>query len=44
MPLKPGSNKDTISKNISELIKKGYSREQAIAIAMSNAKKKKKPK
>jgi hypothetical protein len=37
MPLKKGSSQNTISKNIAELIRSGYSREQAAAIAYSKA-------
>lgn len=37
MPLKPGSDEATISSNIAELIKAGYPRRQAIAIAESKA-------
>ena len=42
MPLKKGSSKKVISENIAELIRSGYKREQAVAIAYSNAKKSKK--
>lgn len=38
MPLKEGSSQKTISENISELISAGHSREQAVAIAMKQAK------
>jgi len=41
MPLKSGSSKKTISENIAELIRSGRPREQAVAIAMRNAGKKK---
>lgn len=44
MPLKKGSSQDTINKNIAELIRSGYKRDQAIAIALAEAGKKKKKK
>jgi hypothetical protein len=37
MPLKQGNDSKTIKENIHELIKSGYPRRQAIAIAMSEA-------
>lgn len=37
MPLKSGSSKKTISKNIAEMIKSGHPKAQAIAAAYSNA-------
>jgi len=37
MPLKKGSSKETISKNISELRHSGYPEKQAVAIAYSEA-------
>jgi len=39
MPLKKGSGKKTISKNISEMIHAGYPRKQAIAASLSYARK-----
>jgi uncharacterized protein YdaT len=39
MPLKTGSSQATISANIRQLIKEGYSRDQAIAIALDKARK-----
>jgi ribosomal protein L12E/L44/L45/RPP1/RPP2 len=45
MPLKKGSSKEVISKNIKELMSKGnYKKAQAVAIALDKAKKKKKKK
>lgn len=41
MPLLRGSSDETISKNISELMRSGRPQKQAIAIAMSKAGKKK---
>jgi uncharacterized protein YdaT len=38
MPLKDGSDNKTISENIAQLIKDGFSRDQAIAIAHAKAK------
>lgn len=37
MPLRKGKSKAAISANISELVRSGRPREQAIAIAMSQA-------
>ncbi len=44
MPLSKGSSKKVISKNIETEMKAGKSQKQAIAIAMSNAGKKRKGK
>lgn len=46
MPLKKGKSDATVGENIKRLIKEGYPQKQAVAIAMSEAKRdktKKKP-
>lgn len=42
MPLKEGSSKETVSKNIKELRDAGHPQKQAIAIALEEARKGKK--
>jgi uncharacterized protein YoaH (UPF0181 family) len=44
VPLKKGKSQQTISQNIRQLIKEGYSRQQAAAIAFSQARKARKQK
>lgn len=44
MPLKKGKSKKVISSNVSKLEREGYPHEQSIAIALENARKKKKKK
>jgi hypothetical protein len=42
MPLQKGKSKETVSKNISELVRAGRPQKQAVAIALDLARKSKK--
>jgi len=42
MPLLKGYSKKTVKKNIKTLLSEGYPQKQAVAISMSNVKRKKK--
>jgi len=44
MPLITGNDQTAISQNIKQLVKDGYKHEQAIAIALSKARRSKNPK
>jgi len=37
MPLSPGSSRKTVSNNIREMVDSGHSQKQAVAAALSNA-------
>lgn len=42
MPLKKGKSKQIVARNIKELVQHGYKNKQAVAIALSQAKRSKK--
>jgi hypothetical protein len=37
MPLEPGSSREVVSRNVSEMVKSGHPQKQAVAAALSNA-------
>ncbi len=41
MPLKPGSSRKVISENIREMVRSGHPQKQAVAAALSNARRSK---
>lgn len=41
MPLEKGSDRATVSRNISEMVKSGYPQKQAVAASLSNARRSK---